>query len=149
DPSLMGCPLPDRDHDAVPDLVDHCPDQPDAPDSESTKNGCPGLLRIDRGRIELSQLILFDGDTDVVSKRSLPVMRALATALRATPGLKKLSVEGHTDGQGEPEQNLALSQRRAESVRRWLIENGVPDDRLEAKGFGDTRPIATNKTSKG
>jgi outer membrane protein OmpA-like peptidoglycan-associated protein len=79
----------------------------------------------------------------------LTVLRALAAGLKARPRLAKISIEGHTDGQGDPQKNLELSQRRAESVRRWLIENGVDGARLDARGFGDTRPIATNKTAKG
>jgi outer membrane protein OmpA-like peptidoglycan-associated protein len=77
------------------------------------------------------------------------VLRAVVAALKATPGIKKVSIQGHTDNKGVAEKNLDLSQRRAESVHRWLAENGVEGERLEAKGFGDTKPIASNSNVLG
>jgi len=77
------------------------------------------------------------------------VLSAVADALRATPNIKRLDVEGHTDAQGKAESNVDLSRRRAESVRRWLASHGVEAERLEAHGFGGGRPVATNKTSTG
>jgi outer membrane protein OmpA-like peptidoglycan-associated protein len=65
------------------------------------------------------------------------------------PELKHLSIEGHTDAQGQAERNLDLSQRRANSVKTWLVAHGVDDARLDAKGFGQTKPIADNRTSQG
>lgn len=149
DPVAMGCPLADRDHDTVPDLYDRCPEKPGAPDAEAAKNGCPGLVQIVQGEIKISKPVLFAPGKDVISKASFAVLKAVAGALKASPGIKKVSIEGHTEGQGDPDQNLQLSQSRAESVRRWLAENGIEGTRLEAKGFGDSRPVATNKTAKG
>jgi outer membrane protein OmpA-like peptidoglycan-associated protein len=148
DPLALGCPLADRDRDSVPDLYDACPDEPGGPDPQPRKNGCPGLVRLVRGELKIEKPIAFSGK-DLIASSSFPVLRAVAGALKATPAIKKLSIEGHTDGQGDPEQNLELSRQRAESVRRWLSENGIEGVRLEAKGFGDSRPIASNKTSKG
>jgi len=150
DPVAMGCPLADRDRDMVPDLYDRCPDTAGAPDPEAPKNGCPGLVQIARGEIKISQPVLFAPGKDVISKSSLPILKAVASALKASPGIKKVSIEGHTaTTQDAPEQSLQLSQSRAESVRLWLSQNGVEADRLEIKGFGDTRPLASNKTAKG
>jgi outer membrane protein OmpA-like peptidoglycan-associated protein len=148
DPAAMGCSLPDRDQDTVPDLADHCPDKAGAPDTDARRNGCPGLVQIDRGTIKLLEPVSFAPGKDVMLNSSFPVLKALASALKATPGIKKLSIEGHSDGT-ETEQNPQLSQSRADSILRWLSQNGVAAERLEAKGFGDTRPLATNKTAKG
>ena len=60
-----------------------------------------------------------------------------------------MSVEGHTDGLGPAEYNRGLSQRRSEAVRDYLIGKGVAPERLEAKGFGEDRPIASNSTNAG
>lgn len=149
DPAAMGCPLGDRDKDAVPDLYDACPDKAGAPGVESKKNGCPGLVQVEAGMIKILKPVLFAANREVILSSSFKALSAVADALRATPGIKKLSIEAHTDGQGVPEQNQELSQRRADSIKRWLTDNGIETDRLEAKGFGDSRPIATNKTSKG
>ena len=61
----------------------------------------------------------------------------------------RLSVEGHTDAIGGELANMKLSQARAESVRTYLAGKGVEPDRLEAVGYGTTKPIASNKTEKG
>jgi outer membrane protein OmpA-like peptidoglycan-associated protein len=149
DTTSPGCPLPDRDKDTVPDVYDACPDKAGAPDPEPKKNGCPGLVILDGGAIKILKPVFFATNKDVILKRSFPVLRAVAGALAATPGIKKISIEGHTDGTGTLENNQDLSQRRAESVRKWLTENGVAAERLEAKGLGDSQPVASNKTSHG
>lgn len=149
DPQQPGCPLADRDKDAVPDLYDACPDKPGAPDTNPKKNGCPGLVQIDQGTIKIMRPVFFATNRDTILRQSDPVLRAVAMALKATPGIRKISIEGHTDGTGTAEKNLDLSQRRAESVRAWLVKNGVEAERLEAKGWGDTKPITSNTNSIG
>lgn len=149
DPTSMGCPLRDRDADTVPDLYDRCPDEPGAPDPEASKHGCPGLLQVERGTIKLLKPVHFGPDKDVILRDSFALLKAVAAALKATPGIKKLSIEAHTQGLGDADRNQQLSQNRADSVRRWLTQNGIEGERLEAKGFGDSKPVATNKTAKG
>ena len=60
-----------------------------------------------------------------------------------------LTIEGHTDSVGKDDFNMTLSQKRAESVRQYLIGKGISDARLISVGFGETKPIATNNTSLG
>ncbi len=74
-------------------------------------------------------------------------LRTLAATLRAGGG--RVSVEGHTDSQGADAANLALSQRRADAVRRVLEDAGVPGNRLSAKGLGKSRPVGDNGTAAG
>jgi outer membrane protein OmpA-like peptidoglycan-associated protein len=66
----------------------------------------------------------------------------------AHPGLH-LDVEGHTDSVGSDDYNMQLSQRRAEAVRNYFIEQGVPQDAIEAHGFGKSQPVASNDTPEG
>jgi outer membrane protein OmpA-like peptidoglycan-associated protein len=61
----------------------------------------------------------------------------------------KIEVAGHTDNIGKPEDNLKLSQLRAEAVKAWLVKKGIDPSRLVAKGYGDTQPIADNGTPEG
>lgn len=61
----------------------------------------------------------------------------------------KVEIQGHTDSTGSPAYNLKLSQRRADSVRDYLLSQGVPEDQLQTKGYGQTQPVATNKTAEG
>ncbi|MBL8677606.1 MAG: OmpA family protein [Myxococcales bacterium] len=141
DPSRAGCPLPDRDGDTVFDDVDRCPDQPGAPSSDPARNGCPGLVRVQNGFLQITSPVFFATNRDRILPRSFPVLTAVADTLRANQEIRRVSVEGHTDDVGDDTRNQGLSSRRAESVRRWLAEHGVDASRLEAHGFGESRPL--------
>jgi outer membrane protein OmpA-like peptidoglycan-associated protein len=144
DPARPGCPLPDRDHDTVPDASDHCPDQFGAPSPDPNRNGCPGLVRVEEGRIRILTPVFFATNRDRILPRSFPVLNAVVDALRATPEMRRLAVEGHTDDVGDDARNLDLSQRRAASVMQYLVQHGVEATRLEAHGYGETRPVLPN-----
>ncbi|MBO9571688.1 MAG: OmpA family protein [Chitinophagaceae bacterium] len=92
--------------------------------------------------------ILFNANSDQLSLGSLDPLNEIASILVANTSLK-LVIEGHTDGSGKADKNLILSQRRAESVEKYLIEQGVDTSRLEAIGYGSTRPVASEKTPEG
>lgn len=149
DPARPGCPSPDRDKDTVPDKTDACPDKPGAPNPDPKKNGCPSLVEVRGGQLVILKPVFFATNKDVILAKSFPVLQAVADALVATPEIKRIRVEGHTDSQGKPAYNLDLSNRRANSVRRWLIEHGINEARVEAKGYGQERPVATNNTAEG
>ena len=68
--------------------------------------------------------------------------------LEAFPN-SEFEISGHTDNRGKPKINLKLSQDRAESVRTYLVNRGIAANRLVAKGYGDTRPLASNETADG
>ncbi|MFO0574834.1 MAG: OmpA family protein [Polyangia bacterium] len=150
DPDRIGCPLPDRDHDNVPDKTDACPDKPGAPDPDPKKNGCPGgLIQMTDGELKILKPVFFATDQDVILPQSFPVLKAVATVLKHTPMIKKMSVDGHTDDRGGLEHNQDLSERRAKSVVRFLIKEGVDQSRLEPHGHGQTHPIKPNTTQQG
>jgi outer membrane protein OmpA-like peptidoglycan-associated protein len=85
----------------------------------------------------------FESDRQEIRKDdgSEAVLFAVAKALRETPAIKRLEVQGHTDDQGDARYNQELSQRRAEAVRKWLVDAGVEPHRLVAKGYGKTQPL--------
>ncbi|MCS6915952.1 MAG: OmpA family protein [Myxococcales bacterium] len=151
DPMRRGCPAPDRDRDGVPDREDACPDEPGSPHRDPKRHGCAGKVRLDptAGKLIVLEPVYFATNRDVILRRSFPVLQEVADVLRLSPELGRISIEGHTDNRGPLEYNMSLSERRAHSVRRWLIQNGIPAERLEAHGFGPTRPIATNDTPDG
>lgn len=99
------------------------------------------------GRIALYG-ILFDTGRDAIKPESEKVLSEIARMLAGNAALK-LRIEGHTDNVGKPADNLALSKRRAEAVKRWLVGKGVADARLEAAGLGDTKPVAPNSAEEG
>ncbi len=149
DPARAGCPAPDRDHDMVPDATDHCPDEPGAPSPDPVRNGCPGLVRVEQGNIRILEQVFFDTDRDTIKPRSFRVLTAVADVLRATPTIRRVSIEGHTDNAGSEAHNVDLSRRRANAVMTWLVAHGIEAERLEAQGYGPTRPIDTNATPAG
>lgn len=149
DSERPGCPASDRDQDTLIDAEDACPDEPGAPSLESGKNGCPGLVEVKGDRLLIRKPIVFATSTDTVLEESFPVLQALADALVASPWIKRVSFEGHTDNQGPVAANKTLSLRRARSVMRWLQEHGVEPARMEATGYGQTRPVASNDTEQG
>lgn len=93
--------------------------------------------------------ILFDVDSDRIRPESTPTLEEIAEMLRSHADLR-ISIEGHTDATGDDAYSQSLSERRAESVRRALIDRyGIAEDRLEAKGLGETVPVDSNDTAEG
>ncbi len=97
--------------------------------------------------IVIRRQINFATDSDVIEASSFALMTEIADVLSRNAQISKIEIQGHTDNRGNAERNLDLSQRRADSVRRWLIEHGVAAERLEAKGYGQTRPLVPNITN--
>jgi outer membrane protein OmpA-like peptidoglycan-associated protein len=78
---------------------------------------------------------------------SFPILDMLASIARNCGA--RLEIAGHTDAVGDADVNLKLSQRRAEAVQRYLVRSGVAEHRVEARGYGETQPIADNSTAEG
>ena len=84
-----------------------------------------------------------------ISSTYFDQLKRVADLMKVSPN-RSAVIEGHTDSMGPAAKNLQLSQRRAESVRQNLIDHfGIAQERLVAKGFGETRPIASNETPEG
>jgi len=93
--------------------------------------------------------ILFDPDSYVIKGESYKTLKNIGRLLEDDSALR-LSIEGHTDSDGSDEHNMTLSKNRAESVRNYLISKfGIAPDRLEAKGWGESKPIDTNDSPEG
>lgn len=150
-----GCPDIDNDGDGIQDVLDICPMIPEDKDDFEDEDGCPEegpgkpTVTITDSQLLISSKIYFDVDKDTIKKVSHPILDALAQALIDNPQIKRVRVEGHTDNEGTEEYNLDLSTRRAKSVVDYLIGKGVPPERLTHKGYGFTKPKASNKTEEG
>jgi len=92
--------------------------------------------------------IQFERASDVLLPSSRPVLRKLVEVAKACESAA-IEVEGHTDSEGVPERNQPLSERRAQSVVNFLVAAGVPVERINAIGYGDTKPVADNETAEG
>jgi outer membrane protein OmpA-like peptidoglycan-associated protein len=146
-----GCPDPDNDSDGILDATDECPLEAETVNGREDDDGCPDLVRVDRqqGRILILEKIYFKTNSDTILERSFPMLEEMAATLGQHQDLGKVSIEGHTDAKGSAASNLRLSQRRANSVMRFLVERGVAADRLSATGYGETKPLQDNKTEEG
>ncbi|MEI7637100.1 MAG: OmpA family protein [Syntrophus sp. (in: bacteria)] len=99
------------------------------------------------GRI-ITHGILFDTGKAMLKAESLPTLKMILGLLNDDPELK-FSIEGHTDNQGKKGINQPLSERRAEAVKTWLEGKGIDPSRMKTDGFGDSKPIDSNKTPEG
>ena len=140
---MKGCPL-DSDGDGVPDADDQCPNTPQG--KEVDEKGCE-VISYETVSVKLD--VKFATNSDQVTGAYDTQMRALAYVLAANPNAK-LVVNGHTDSTGAASYNMDLSQRRADSVRQYLIDNyQVAPDQVSAKGYGEEMPIADNNSADG
>ena len=140
-----GCPDPDNDQDTVLDVEDDCPLAPGPPSNQ----GCPIAVRVEESQIVILQRIEFEYDSDRLRSSAFPILEEVRGVLAVNRQIRRIRIEGHTDSQGTDDYNMDLSQRRAESVVRWLVEHGIDASRMEAQGFGESRPIANNRTRGG
>ena len=141
-----GCPI-DSDNDGVPDYLDKCPGTPagvtvnaDGCPLEAAKRFCnkPAVLAI-----------LFDTNKADIKAQYHEELDTLGNFLKDFPNSKG-TLDGHTDSVGSKAANQKLSQKRAESVRSYIIDKfGIDGSRISAKGYGLTKPVASNKTAAG
>ena len=96
----------------------------------------------------IASRIFFETNSDKLKVASLAQLDELAELLKKYEAAN-LVIEGHADSQGEDAFNLNLSQKRTESVKTYLMSKGIMESRLTATGFGESRPIADNKTKLG
>ncbi|MBM3679091.1 MAG: hypothetical protein FJW96_14640, partial [Actinobacteria bacterium] len=149
-----GCPdkgPDDQDSDGIPDKADKCPTEPEDKNGIKDDDGCPDALATVTGtEIEIRGVINFaNNDTKIVGAKSYEILDAVAAIMKEHTEIKLIEVQGHTDGRGNADKNMKLSDGRAAACRDYLVSKGVEATRFEAKGYGQTKPIADNKTQKG
>lgn len=141
----QGCPVPDTDGDGVNDEEDKCPTLAGTREN----NGCPVIKEEVRKRVEYAaQRIYFATGSAKLLSKSFKSLDDVAKILNEDQNLK-LSIEGHTDNVGKDDYNQKLSESRANSVKEYFLKKGISESRLTSQGFGETRPIADNKTAAG
>jgi outer membrane protein OmpA-like peptidoglycan-associated protein len=138
---------PDTDGDGVVDVLDVCVRQRGTLEYQGCAPGEPQLVTLTRERLVLNGQVFFGKGSATLPEVSR-VLDRVAQVLLEHPEIS-LVIEGHTDAEGGPTYNQVLSKARAEAVRRYLIDSGVPGERLVAQGFGATRPMTANTTEQG
>ncbi|MEM7448093.1 MAG: OmpA family protein [Myxococcota bacterium] len=104
------------------------------------------LVVVEDTEVQLFQQIKFAFDSDEILSDSFGLMRQIADVLQQNPELSEVEIQGHTDNVGNRRYNLELSERRAQSVRDWLVNAGIEQQRLTANGYGMERPIAAGSS---
>jgi outer membrane protein OmpA-like peptidoglycan-associated protein len=146
-----GCPDRDNDDDGIADTLDQCPGEAEDYDGDKDDDGCPEereRVKVTKDRIELNEKVHFAYDSSDIQEKSYPLLDEVASVLQENPDIE-VRVEGHTDSRGGEEYNLELSDKRAQSVVDYLTDKGLDRGRLQAKGFGEKRPIESNSTEAG
>lgn len=144
-----GCPESDYDGDGIEDDEDACPEEPGVRATNPDDNGCPRFIRLEGKQIRILQQVQFKTGSAELLPVSFPILEEVASLMKIHTRIARVSIEGHTDNRGNANTNTKLSDARAHSVERWLTQRGVEAERLEAHGYGQDRPIASNNDDAG
>jgi outer membrane protein OmpA-like peptidoglycan-associated protein len=139
----QGCP--DSDGDGISDNLDKCPKVPGV----ASMKGCPEINEKTKKLFEKALTgIQFETGKSTIKKASYPILDQVVTVMNENPSYN-LEILGHTDDQGDDANNMKLSKDRAAAVEKYLEDKGVNTGRVRSEGFGETMPVADNKTSAG
>jgi len=135
--------------------VFHCVSSPMAvpemppPVAEKPVTPPPPKTEVTNEEIKLKEKVEFETDSAKLLPSSTPLLDEVVTVMKEHPEIEHVRVGGHTDSNGDKAHNVKLSDERAASVKQYLVDHGIAADRLASKGYGESRPIADNKTEEG
>lgn len=147
---MNGCPL-DSDNDGVIDANDKCPDTPAG--AKVDQNGCPVPVATKSAEVTAAGTwiykdIQFASNKADLKQSSYGTLNEIVDALSDQQGLR-IEIQGHTDSRGAKAYNMSLSEKRAQSVKAYLVSKGIDPSRMTTQGYGPDRPIAGNSTKEG
>lgn len=139
-----GCPL-DTDGDGIADYEDNCPTIA----GNAANFGCPEVKEEVKKLFKKAlQGIQFETAKSEIKPVSFPLLNQIANSLILNPTYL-IEIQGHTDNVGDDAYNLNLSNERSASVREYLIKKGVSESKITSKGYGESKPVASNDTKAG
>jgi hypothetical protein len=140
---LDGCPEPDNDHDGILDAQDKCPNEPETINGVQDDDGCPdkgdSAIILSPDKIETLDPIQFTGVK--LARSATPLIEQVGATLRAHPEILRVRITVHVQPTGDPDADQARTDKRAQAARDWLVHWGIAPARLEARGFGGTKPL--------
>lgn len=143
-PALYGG-CPDTDKDGIIDMDDKCPNEA----GTLANQGCPEIKQEVIEKVNIAAKgVNFETGKAVLTEASYKQLDVIIETLKNDPSLN-VDIEGHTDNKGKSENNLILSQQRADVCKDYLIKSGIDAARISSVGYGDMKPIADNTTEEG
>ena len=146
-----GCPDPDNDGDGILDVNDDCPNEAETFNEYEDEDGCPDTVPeviFKKDAPIILEGVNFEFNSAELTAGAKEVLMKVVRTLKDYPEMT-LMIKGHTDSMGSDEYNLGLSDRRANSVKQYLVNQGIDPLRLTSKGYGEAEPIAPNDTAEG
>ncbi|MBA0885378.1 OmpA family protein [Flavobacterium undicola] len=141
-----GCPWPDTDKDGVADKDDACPEVA----GPASNKGCPEVTPEAMDELKSqARFIYFNSGKATFKDSDVPKRLDAMAALLKNYANSEFLIEGHTDSDGSDAFNQKLSENRADAVKNALLERGISSSKLKSVGYGETMPVATNKTAAG
>jgi OmpA-OmpF porin, OOP family len=140
-----GCPIPDTDNDGINDEEDKCPNLA----GTSANNGCPEISPKLGVRVTsaANRVTFSSNSSTTLTSNAKKSLDEVAMIMEENPDMK-LTVGGHTVSGGNEDNNMTLTQNRADAVKDYLVEKGISADRITTQGFGSSQPIASGTSSK-
>jgi len=141
-----GCPWPDTDKDGVADKDDKCPEVA----GPASNGGCPEVTQEAMDQLKSqARFIYFNSGKATFKDADVPKRLDTMAALLKNYANSEFLIEGHTDSDGSDAFNQKLSEDRAAAVKNALLERGISASKIKSVGYGETMPVATNKTAAG
>jgi outer membrane protein OmpA-like peptidoglycan-associated protein len=135
----------DSDGDGVADANDACPAEPGKPSTDAEINGCPArVVLATMGELPILEQIHFAKNKSVIAQEATPLIEETIAALKTSPQIAHLAVEGHASSDEPAAQRLSLE--RANAVVARMVAGGIDPARLVAKGLGATKPIDSSQS---
>lgn len=157
-----GCAKPDQIKQCYPgsslsapmfNCEGSAPPPPEPPKVEEPKVEAPPepppKVEVKDDKIELNEKVQFEFAKAELKPESKTLLDEVVKIMKEHPEIEKIRIEGHTDNDASDGYNLKLSNNRAAAVKAYLASKGVEAKRMESKGFGESKPIADNKTESG
>jgi outer membrane protein OmpA-like peptidoglycan-associated protein len=144
-----GCPEKDRDADGFLDSDDKCLNEVETRNGYLDNDGCPDVIPAELAAFTGTiKGIDFDLDKDTIKPRSFPLLDHAVAVLKEFDQVR-IEIRGHLDNTTSLDYGRRLDKNRAHAVKRYLVEHGIAEGRIETRGAGPDEPIDTNKTAAG
>ncbi|MDP3279374.1 MAG: thrombospondin type 3 repeat-containing protein [Deltaproteobacteria bacterium] len=136
-----GCPPADRDRDMIPDDRDTCPDRAGSPSTNTDRNGCAGIVRLEQDALRTTEAIAYAADAATLDPRSERVLTALSDAIASVPAIRRIIVVVPERLPGDTQASATLAEERGRDLVRRLVADGIDAARLGSRSEPLPEPV--------